>query len=232
MHFGQRETRDALLLRRQEKRMGTYMYIYVYLSSHTQASSVLYIAKMSQHRDPHTCAHVRYLICVIACTIFDPSLSLQKRDNVAGPLFVVQKSKGSYGLRILNQQTPLDWTLNVKGDLDHENIDNFLFLRQNKNDKTTKCIWFHNEVELAQLTKLLVAIVRVVQDKAKPSSKHLLRSVHGGMKKTKADTKRSSVPAPTVNSISREELRKTLLDLIKDDSFLDTIHAAYSARFR
>eukprot|EP00940_MAST-03C_sp_MAST-3C-sp2_P000811 g811.t1 len=165
-----------------------------------------------------------------------------KRDNVEGPLFVVQHERGKYGLCILNQKSPQDWMMTVNANIDYERNGDFIFLRQNesrgRNKKITRCIWFRREEELQHIAQIIELTRETSRKREKPPAKKLIGIIDAALansdSKHAADKSSERKPKATSSSsspvISRKALRDTLLELLHDDEFFGKIYDAYTKR--
>lgn len=154
--------------------------------------------------------------------------------GVEGSFFIVQLDRGVYQIHVLNTLTPEDWSLRIRGKESFEVRDSFLFLREDpKNDATTKCLWFYKRDELKLNECFLDVATLHVRKRDRPKAKNFCAEARRRHQDRASKNQDAVSPGhESTATISKEALRKTLLDLLNDDAFFDQIYNAYEARTR
>ena len=168
---------------------------------------------------------------------FDTKRHKWHLEDVEGPFFIVQTKKGAYDMHILNQLSPVDWKVHITASMDVERKDTFLFLRSNKDNKTTMCMWFYKDHQCSKSERCVRLAIEYVKNRKRPSTKEFMKWLNSNKNVTAAAATTNTSPPSEVKTenfldesskIDRSALKRAIINLIEnDDIFFESIVEKY-----
>jgi len=151
-----------------------------------------------------------------------------RKANIEGPIFLLRRKQSPrYQLLVKNQNGPNDLLDDLHPDWEVDCQPQYVFYNTPDQSQKIRGIWFHNDAERIKIEKALEKAMAEVRQGITPNTSTPAKQgeVDDVIRREIADLTTGIVDSGEIFYVNKESLKQSLLELGKNDAFLDTVLA-------
>jgi len=154
-----------------------------------------------------------------------------RKANIEGPIFLLRrKTSPKYQVLLKNQNGPNDLLDDLHPDWEVDCQPQYIFYKVLDPAQKIRGLWFHNDAERVKIEKALDKAMTHLKSDASGPAATTQGNVDDSIRQEIADLTAGIIDSGDTIWVTKESLKQSLLELGKNEAFLDLVLANINAK--